>query len=320
MSLHTRQFNVILVLAFLCILISCGDNTEQTIIKLDDSEVLSDIELAHNQLGHIKQSTNKEVYYFGFDLRASPQKDASQYVPFLNYLSEATGYLFKLHFTPKSSSTIEELAKSHVQFAAMGASGFLKAQQRMEVASLVRGLNHQGKAEYQSLFVTRPDSRINNIAQIKNKRLAFGSTDSTQGHLIPRIMLSKQNIGLKDLKSHTYTGSHQNCAEAVVSGKFDVCGMQDELAKRLANEGQLKIIHHSVFYPSSGIVALKSLPADVIEKVRTALLAFDPINAHRKNLHNWDKTEMPRGFVEAKETDYQELKDWSTKLGFLAKN
>ena len=199
----------------------------------------------------------------------------------------------------------------------MGAMSYLKAQLRYHVISLVRGINHQGKALYQSVLVTKPDSPIRNIKDIKGQSLAFGNPSSTQGYLIPRIMLKKHGISLTDLYRYGFTGSHQNCAESVISGKYDVCGMQDQLGDRLAQQGFLKIIQRSSYYPASGIVANNFVSNEVIKKVKTALINFYPQGKDRQGLYHWDRTEMPRGFVAAKEHDYDELRQWAIKLGFL---
>jgi len=299
-------------------LVSCDSSDNIPVQKVDSQDRLTDIELQQQQKR--EQGKKHNTFHFGFDLRASPQEDTAQYLPFLNYLEAATGYHFKLHFTPKSSSTVEELGQHKIQFAAMGAVSFLKAQSRYGAVSLVRGVNHQGRAEYQSVFVVAPNSRIHDIKDVKGRRLAFGSRDSTQGHLIPRIMLTENGISLNDLRTYGYTGSHQNCAEAVVSGKYDVCGMQDQLAKKLAAQGQLRIMYTSAYYPSSGIVADNSVPADVISRLKQALLDFDPQTKHSQGLYHWDRTEMPKGFIDAQASDYVELRQWSIRLGFLKEN
>ncbi len=295
-------------------LVSCDSSDNLSVQKVDSSDLLSDQELQRHQ-AQVKRDAN--TFHFGFDLRASPQEDAAQYIPFLKYLEESTGYRFKLHFTPKTSTAADELGMNKAQFSAMGATSFIYAQNQYGAQSLVRGVNMQGKAEYQSVLVVKSDSPIKSIKDIKGRRLAFGSEDSTQGHLIPRIMLLKNNLPLNSFSAYTYTGSHLNCAEAVVSGNYDVCGMQDQLAKSLASRGQLKIIHTSRYYPSSGIVANYRVPAEVVDKVKKALLSFKPQGEHAGGLYNWEKTEMPNGFVDAKQSDYDNLREWAFKLGFI---
>jgi phosphonate transport system substrate-binding protein len=286
------------------------------VIQVSSKEIINDRQLESLQIQH-NRTVDSDIYYFGFDLRASPQEDAAQYLPFLKYLSDKTGYKFQLHFSPKNSSAADQLGENITQFAAMGASSFLYAQSHYDVMSLVRGLNHLGKAEYQSVFVTKPKSKIVSIKDLPGKKLAFGSRDSTQGHLIPRIMLNEHGIALSALAKYTYTGSHQNCAEAVISGKYDVCGMQDELAKSLEQRGLLKIIHSSKYFPSSGIASSKAVPEGVRRAVKEALLDFDPEGRDSPTLYHWQSTEMPKGFTESLDADYQHLRDWSIHFGFL---
>ena len=59
------------------------------------------------------------------------------------------------------------------------------------------------------------------------------------------------------------------------------------------------------------------MPADVMAKIKQALLTFDPEGKHKQGLYNWNKTEMQKGFVEANIQDYAELRKWSIRLGLL---
>lgn len=304
------KFSIILIFGA-SLLASCDSDTNVKSYDLEDLVANQEITDHHP---HINAD---EVIKFGFDLRASPQEDARQYLPFLRYLEKETGYKFRLHFTSKSSNIIEDLGNNHVQFAAIGAESFIRANSEYEVVPLVRGLNNKGKAEYQSVFVVLPNSNIKKLSHIKGKHLAFGARSSTQGHLIPRIVLSKSNIDLKTFASFTYTGSHQNCANSVMSGKADVCVLQDTMARTMENQGLLRSIYTSNFFPSSGIAANKNVSSDVVKKVKQALLNFKPKGKDQPGLYHWDRTEMPLGFAEASIADYRDLREWSIKLGFM---
>lgn len=321
-TIVTSKTHVYPIISFLLLcfsLTACDSSDTISIQTVDEVDLLSDIEL--QQLQQSKAyNTAPQTYSFGFNLRASPQEDTAQYLPFLDYLEKATGYHFKLHFTPKGSTAADELGENKTQFAAIGATSFLYAESRYGVTLLARGINPEGKAKYQSIFVVKPSSTINSIKDIKNHKLAFGSADSTQGHLIPRIMLAEHGIALDSLQAYGYTGSHQNCAESVVSGKYDICGMQDQLAKKLAADGIIKIIHYSREYPSSGIVANQFVPKEVMQRVKQALLDFKPQGGNSQNLYHWNRTEMAKGFISANDTDYDDLRRWSIQLGFLPQN
>ncbi len=287
-----------------------GQKSEYKEIDLEET-------VSPEELRKISVPEETDAIVFGFDLRRSIKYDMLQYLPFLKYLEEATGYKFRLRFTPENARIADDLGTGIIQIAAIGADTYIAAHNKYRVIALVRGLNKQNKAEYQSVLVTEPDSNIHKIEDIKGKKFAFGSRTSTQGHLIPRIVLAQHGMTLNDLAKYEWTGSHQNCANAVSSGKFDAGGMQDGLGRELAAAGIIRIFYTSKYYPSSGIAANKDVPPEIIVKVKKALLDFDPTGKHAEGLYNWDKTEMPNGFKEAKDGDYDELRIWAVKLGLI---
>ena len=302
----------VLYIGLVLFIASCDSEPNKSVINLGD--YVDDKELHQKEL---EQEQDKNVLYFGFDLRASPQEDSRQYQPFLRYLEKSTGYKFELRFTPNNSSIIDELGTGRVHFAALGAVSYIQGNEKYGIKNLVRGLNLQDKATYQSMIVTTINSEIKSVAALRNKRFVFGSVDSTQGHLIPRILLRENGLNLSDLKSYKYTGSHQNCVEAVVSLKADACGMQDTMAKEMEKRGLVKIIHASRYYPSSGIAINQDLASEIATKVKKALTDFDPKGSDKASLYNWSKTEMPNGFIEAKNEDYFELRKWLINLKML---
>lgn len=291
------------------LLAGCGSGDHR---EIDFSERISDAELREMAPG-----PDPEVLRFGFDLRASPQEDARQYLPFLAFLERVTGYRFELRFTPGNGDIVHDLGTGRVQFAALGAGSYLEARARYGVVPLVRGLNAQGRPEYQSVIITLPDSPIHRITDLRGKSFAFGSRTSTQGHLIPKIIFRQHGLTLKDLAGCEFTGSHQNCANAVTAGHCDAGGLQDVMGRQLAEAGLVRIIHESEYYPSSGIVANRDVPTDIRERVKRALLDFQPTGSDASGLHHWDRTEMPNGFIEAHDGDYAELRERSREFGLI---
>ena len=321
MALYTRKNSFSLPLLLFLVLIAALSGCEQAeqSKSIDLSKRTATSNTAHNtstEYGDDDSGQYKRLL-FGFDLRSSPQEDARQYLPFLNYLNEATGYRFELVLTSKDDRLDEKLGTGQVHFAAIGAVSYIKSQQRYGVVPVARGLNANNKAEYQSTMVVKPGSDILSIDDLRGKRLAFGSRDSTQGHLIPRIDLIEHGINLDELAAYIYTDSHRSCADAVLAGRVDVCAMQDTMAKSLQQRELVRIIYTSNYYPSSGIFANSEVNQYVLSKVSDALLAFKPKGQQASTLYNWDKTEMPNGFIAASDGDYRVLRDWLIRLGFL---
>lgn len=258
-----------------------------------------------------------DVIYFGFNLRLSPKEDARIYAPFLQYLSEETGRTFKIHFTPDYACTVDELGEGVIQFAALGGLSHVIAHEKYDAIDLARGLNEKGRGEYRAIIITQPDSDIYEIEDIRGQSFCFGSYYSTQGHLIPRKMLEDNNISLSDIGEYTYSDSHMDTAKAVIAGEYDAAGVQDTLAQSLASEGLVRIVAYSDYYPSSGISANKDVDPELVEAVEKALLVFDPEGKHAMNLVDWDRSEMPCGFIEAHDEDYAQLRELATRYDII---
>jgi len=309
---HKIMWLLAIIVMNTLIFFGCDSGPERQEIDLKDTA--TEAEIREHAVAE-----QKDGLRFGFDLRASPQEDARQYLPFLRYLEEATGYKFALRFTPKGGDIVDDLGQDVVQLAAIGAGSYIEARDQYEVIPLARGLNIEGKAGYQSVIFTAPKSRIKKIGDLRGKRFAFGGITSTQGHIIPRIMLAESGLTLNDFSSYEYTGSHRNCANAVTAVRFDAGGMQDIMGKDMEAAGLIRIIKISKYYPSSGIAANKDVPAEKLAKIKQALLDFDPKGRHAAGLHHWERTEMASGFSEAKDEDYTELRNWMRKFGLLVK-
>jgi len=271
----------------------------------------------------VRRESDEEILKFGFDPRLDPVEEAKIYAPLLQYLEKETGYEFEIRFTKKSEHIVDNLGEGVVDFAAIGAVNSIIAHDKYDSTCLVRGLNAQGKAEYQSAIFTKPDSQIEKIEDIHGCSFAFGDENSTQGYLIPRIVLLDAGITLNDLREYVFTSSHQNCAEAVISGAYEAGGLQDTLAKSLEEDGLIKIIAMSDYYPSSGIAANKDVDPKIVEAVKKALVEFDPTGEDKEELYHWEKTEMAGGFIEREKdvecdgSGYKKIREAMSRFGLL---
>lgn len=255
----------------------------------------------------------REGYTVAFDVRISPLEDARQYLPLIQYLEQETGLPFRLDLRTSADALEQGYLKGEIDFAILGAGSYLSLFDQSPIQPLVRGLNAEGEPGYRSYLVTLPDSPLQGISSLRGRRLAFGSRTSTQGYLIPRIMLNQAGLSLDDLAGYEFTGSHRACAETVIRQKADACGLQDTLARQLVDAGQLRVLAISEVFPSSGIFAHPRVPQTVRSAVRGALLAFDPV-AMKDRLYHWEQTEMAGGFTTASAADYEVLRRWRDRL------
>ncbi len=257
------------------------------------------------------------LYYFGFDQRLDPAEDVRMYVPFLKYLERATGYRFKLQPVPRTGSVAEAMGSGTIHFAAFGTLSYLDAHKRYGVKALVAARTADGGADYRALIITRPESSIRTIKDLRGRSLALGSPTSTQGNLIPRIMLQQAGISLSDLSAFQNHSSHFETANAVLSGRFHAGAVQDTLGRELVRKGLVRVVAESDLFPSSTISVASDVPEPVAEAVRRALLDFDPTGRDKHGLYRWDQSEMPLGFIPVNQKALDRVQMMAERLGLL---
>ena len=300
---------LIFLLFFVLISSSCVKNETPKEVSLykrvGDTKAVAD---------HIHPNT----LMFGFDLRLGPKEEVRIYTPFLKYLENATGKRFRIKFTEKYEDTIKNLGRGKTHFAAVGVLSYLIAEQKYGIKYLVSGINKEGDPQYHTAIITAPDSKIEDLKDLKDKCFAFGSKMSTQGHLIPRKMLEDSGITLNDLSQYKYTASHVNAVRSVLNGECDAAGINNTLAKSMSADGEIKIIKVSQPYPSTVIAYNTAIDSEIIKEIQSALIAFDPMGKHRGMLYDWGKTEMPMGFTKVNEPELNKIKMLAKKYELLS--
>ncbi len=257
------------------------------------------------------------LFYFGFDRRLDASEDVRMYVPFLRYLERTTGYRFKLRPLNRTGSVVDALGAETVHFAAIGTLSYLDAHKRYGVEALALAKTADGRAEYRALVIVRPDSPIERLWDLRDHSLALGSPSSTQGNLIPRVMLQQAGIAMSELSAFQNHSSHFETANAVLNGRFDAGAVQDTLGRELARKGLVRIVAESDPFPSSTISVVSGVPDEVVEEVRRALLAFDPTERDSEGLYNWEQSEMPLGFLPVDQDALNEVQRLAELVGLL---
>ena len=305
-----RFIKTSLIILFLTVLMVSGCTESETPKRVSLHKRSGD---TAEQLKLPKQNT----LWFGFDLRLGPKEEVTIYTPFLKYLEQETGKRFRIKFTEKYEDTVDNLGNGITDFAAIGSLSFVLGKEVYGINHLVSGVNHEGDTTYRTMIIAKPNSGIDSIKDIRGKCFAFGSEMSTQGHLIPRKMLEDNAITLDNLGKYIYTGSHLNAAMSVINGECDAAGIQDVLAKRLESEEKVRILKRSGLFPSSVIAYNSAVDKETVKEIKAALLAFDPTGKHKTILVDWDKTEMPLGFTEINETEFNKVKVLAEKYGLM---
>jgi phosphonate transport system substrate-binding protein len=179
----------------------------------------------------------------------------------------------------------------------------------------------RGKSCYHSAIVTRTDSPIKRLQDLKGKSFAFVDPISSSGSVFPKLMLMDAGIKPdKDLARYIYTGGHDAAILAVLHRKVDAAATfaietdghtgpwQDVLGPE-ANH--IRVIAYSAPIPNGPLAVSKDLDAAVVERLKKGFMAVAHTKAGRAEL---EKLYMD-DFQPAKLSDYIPLRKAFERLG-----
>ena len=250
-----------------------------------------------------------------------PLEDArtmyTKFKPLADYLTAQTGVTVTLRVGKDYQATMDDLGNGTAQIAYMTPTVYPKSERQNPDAQInpLARFQKSGAGKYKAYIIVPSDSPIKEVAEIKGKRFAFGSKDSTSSHLMPRAMLIAAGIDIdKDLAGYEYTGSQTNVAKAVAAKTFDAGGIHDAPADKAIAEGSsIRIIAKSDDIPEFPICVNKSLSPAMLEKVRAALFKLNDKSPESMAVMTAIDPKYT-GVEEAKSVDYDVIREMVQKL------
>ncbi len=262
-------------------------------------------EIAPLKVGTGRRAIARDSLLMGVIPLDAPAEMHRRFTPLAGYLSRALGRRVELSLAVDFAQTLRDLETGATDLAFLSATTYIEAHRKFGAILAAKALRH-GAAATHAAIVTRSDSGITGLEQLRGRRFAFGDPMSTSSYLIPRYLLAEAGVTLTDLKSHAFLGHHDAVAEAVLSGDFDGGGLRETAAHQFADQG-LAVIKTSAEIPEFNISCSKNLDPGLVGRIREALVALsakDRDQAALLTLIDPDYT----GFTVAEDGDYDGIR------------
>ena len=228
-------------------------------------------------------------------------------------LNQMTGLSYKIEVGTSFAASIEAMGANKAQIGFLNTFSVLLAEQKYGIVPVLanlrkyatnsvdpdKALNLTMQPFYKAEFITKADSGIKTMEDLKGKTFCFVDPNSTSGYIVPRIMLKANGIDPdKDFKATINAGSHNNVGIGVYKGDCDAgVAYIDILTDASANlaatypDIATKVVAFmdSEKIPNDGVQVVKTLDPDITTAVVDGLLAMeqDPGGqAILKNLYN----------------------------------
>ena len=234
---------------------------------------------------------------FGVLNQQSPVLTAERWNPILSYVSTVSGVPLRLKMGPTWQETDAMMARGEFDFIYTN-HNFQPQYDGIGYRVIARW----GGDAIRCVIAVAADSPLQRIDELAGKRVAFPSPDAFVGYAVPKVGLKKAGVVVEEVFSGNQEGAlaqlkARRVAAAAANSRF--------LAQYSEREGvRFRELYISDPYPELAVVAHPRVPAQIVERVRQALLGLknDP------NAEEIRKNAKTPGFESATDRDYENVR------------
>jgi len=204
-------------------------------------------------------------------------KDA--FYEFQKHLGKVTGKKV-IYYTVHSNAAEVEAIRSgrlHIAGFSTGPTGYA-VNLGGYVPIAVKGTEKEFQG-YNLLTITRKDSSIKTMDDLKGKTVAHTSASSNSGNLAPRALFP--SVGITPDKDYQvkYSGKHDQSIMGVLSGDYDAAPVASDVFQRMIASGRIsaddfRILYVSPRFPTSAFGYAHDLKPELAEKIKEAFSTF----------------------------------------------
>jgi phosphonate transport system substrate-binding protein len=227
-------------------------------------------------------------------------------------IAKETGLMVKGSVGTSYSAVVEAMGAGHVDIGWLNPFSYVLAHNKYGVEPLLITTRH-GSRTYEGEIITRTDSGINTLKDLKGKKFAFVDPLSTSGTIYPQLAMMAAGIDpKKDLGQTIFAGGHDKVVLAVYQKQVDAGAIYGGVSDARARVESIvpdimaktKVIAHTDPIPSDNVSVRHELPAEVKAKLKAALLKIAASDDGKRILENYDID----GLESVKDSDYDTIR------------
>ncbi|MCX7738155.1 MAG: phosphate/phosphite/phosphonate ABC transporter substrate-binding protein [Hydrogenothermaceae bacterium] len=171
----------------------------------------------------------------------------------------------------------------------------LKKKYNVEAVAV---LKINGKAVENGLIVTKADSEVTHINQLKGKKIVLGSPICMSNCVIPLYMLSRAGITQEDVPNIWSAGTDKGAIITLLSGLADVAGIREESLKDF--EDRVRVIAKSPSFPRHILMVSKNIDPKIYREIELSIFNIQEDTLNRMGID---------GFVRPQPNMFEVIRD-----------
>ncbi len=223
---------------------------------------------------------NPDTLVFAYTPVEDPAIYEDIWNPFIEHLEEVTGKDVQFFAVQSNSAEVEAMRSGRLHIGGFSTGPTPFAVNLAGAVPFALMGSDDGRFGYTLQVYTRKDSGIDEMADLKGKRVAHTAPTSNSGNLAPRALFP--GLGVVPEKDYevVYSGSHDQSMLGVVAGDYDAAPVASEVVDRMAERDlydpeDVKIVWESEPFPTTSYTYAHNLDPALVEKIKEAFFSFD---------------------------------------------
>ncbi len=226
--------------------------------------------------------------------------------PLTELLSEELNMSVEGTVLTSYTSVIEAMGAGRVDIGIFGPFALVLGEERHDLKAILTALRN-GESHYEAQFVTRKDSEIENLNDVKGKTAAFVDPASASGFLFPYVHMLDAGIDPEtDLDEYFFAGAHDAALLAVYNQEVDFkagIDARDEIKDEVPDiDEKVEVFATSSEIPNDGVAVRPELDDQLVDSIQKAFISIGDTEEGQELLETLYKV---TGFTTATEEKYE---------------
>lgn len=243
----------------------------------------NDINLQSESLQKIAITLKKEnEVIFGVNPFIEPHSIKKSFVPILDGVCKSVGLKARIIIVRNYDALSDALEKGIIDVGWFSPFAYVDAKEKYNVRLLVTTKVGK-KSTYNGYIISRKDSGIKVLSDLKGKIFAYVDKKSASGYLYARNHIKSTGIDPDSLfEKIIFLGNHDNVINAVLQKDVDAGATFDEAFSNAASRGmpinELNIVARTDDIPRDVLATRDDISEQLYNKLKDAFVTFDAFN------------------------------------------